>query len=60
MSIKILRLGTTGIKQELIGFYIREHGSEIAVAGIMTTILVGIAALATGDITRALAYGHHH
>lgn len=59
MSIKILRLGTTGIKQE-IGFYIREHGSEIAVAGIMTTILVGIAALATGDITRALAYGHHH
>ena len=40
MSIKILRLGTIGIK-ELIGSYIREHGSEIAIAGIMTTILVG-------------------
>jgi hypothetical protein len=59
MSIKILSLGTIGIK-ELIGSYIREHGSEMAIAGIMTTILVGIAALATGDGMHALANSHHH
>ena len=45
MSIKILSLGTIGIK-ERIGSYIREHGSEMAIAGIMTTILVGTAAAA--------------
>ena len=50
MSIKILRLGTIGIK-ELIGSYIREHGSEIAIAGIMTTILVGIG---------SVSYRGHH
>jgi hypothetical protein len=59
MSIKVLRLGTTGIKLA-IGSYIREHGNEIVIAGIMTAVLVGVAAMATGDITRALAYGHHH
>jgi succinate dehydrogenase hydrophobic anchor subunit len=56
MSIK-LSLGTTGMK-EVIGTYIREHSSEIAIVGIMTTVLVGVAALATGDITHALAYRH--
>ena len=59
MSIKILSLGTIGIK-ELVGSYIREHGSEIAIAGIMTTILVGIAALATGDVMHAFASSRHH
>ncbi|MFZ0328695.1 MAG: hypothetical protein WBP64_02630 [Nitrososphaeraceae archaeon] len=59
MSIKVLRLGTTGMKQ-IIGSYVREHGSEIAIVGIMTTVLVGIAALATGDITHVLATGRHH
>ena len=58
MSIKILSLGTIGIK-ELIGSHIREHGSEMAIAGIMTTILVGIAALATGDVMHALARNSH-
>jgi succinate dehydrogenase hydrophobic anchor subunit len=56
MSIK-LSLGTTGMK-EVIGTYIREHSSEIAIVGIMTTVLVGVAALATGDITHALAMRH--
>jgi hypothetical protein len=59
MSIKVLSLGTIRIK-ELTGSYIREHGSEIAIAGIMTTILVGIAALATGDVMHALARSGHH
>jgi succinate dehydrogenase hydrophobic anchor subunit len=59
MSIKVLRLGTTGMKH-IIGSYVREHGSEIAIAGIMTTVLVGIAALATGDIIQAFAHGAHH
>jgi len=56
MSIK-LGLKTTGMKH-LVGSYIREHSSEIAIVGIMTTVLVGVAALATGDIMHALAMRH--
>jgi hypothetical protein len=55
MSIKI-RLGTVGIK-DLIGSYIREHRNEIIIVGIMVTILVGVTALATGDVMQALARG---
>lgn len=57
MSIKI-RLGTVGIKG-LIGSYIREHSNEIAIVGIMTAVLVGVTALATGDVMQALARGRH-
>ncbi len=55
MSIK-LGLRTHGMK-DLIGYYIREHTSEMAIVGIMTTVLAGVAVLATGDITQALAHG---
>lgn len=54
MSIKILRLGTTGIK-DILGSYLREHGSEIAIVGVMTAVIVGITALTTGDVMQALA-----
>ena len=56
MSIKITL--TVGIK-DLIGSYIREHGNEIAIVGIMTAVLVGVTALATGDVTQALARARH-
>ena len=46
MSIK-LTLRTAGLK-DLIGSYIREHSSEIAIVGIMTTVLAGVAVLVTG------------
>ncbi|HEY7107892.1 MAG TPA: hypothetical protein VH415_00540 [Nitrososphaeraceae archaeon] len=54
MSIKILRLGTTGIK-DILGSYLREHGSEIAIVGVMTAVIVGITAFTTGDIMQAIA-----
>lgn len=57
MSIK-LTLRTAGLK-DLIGSYIREHSSEIAIVGIMTTVLAGVAVLATGDITQAFARHRH-
>jgi hypothetical protein len=57
MSLK-LSLGNTGIKA-LLGSYIREHRNEIVIFGITTTMLVGVAVLATGDISQALARGHH-
>jgi hypothetical protein len=49
------RLGTVGIK-DLIRSYIREHSNEIAIVGIMTTVLVGVTALATGDVMQALEF----
>jgi hypothetical protein len=48
-------LGTVGIK-DLIRSYIREHSNEIAIVGIMTTVLVGVTALATGDVMQALEF----
>jgi hypothetical protein len=57
MSIK-LSLRTAGLK-ELMGSYIREHSSEIAIVGIMTTVLAGVAVLATGDITQVFAKHRH-
>lgn len=57
MSIR-LSLRTAGLK-DLIGSYIREHSSEIAIVGIMTTVLAGVAVLATGDITQAFARHRH-
>lgn len=57
MSIK-LTLRTAGLK-DLIGSYIREHSSEIAIVGIMTTVLAGVAVLATGDFTQAFARHRH-
>jgi hypothetical protein len=59
MSLNFKSLGRTGIKA-LVGSYIREHRSEIVIFAITTTMLVGVAALATGDITQALARGHKH
>lgn len=59
MSIKILRLGTTGMK-DIVGSYIREHSNEMAIVGIMTAVLVGITAITTGDIMTALAHSHRH
>lgn len=57
MSIK-LSLRTAGLK-DLVGSYVREHSSEIAIVGIMTTVLAGVAVLATGDITQAFAVRRH-
>ena len=57
MSIK-LSLRTPWLK-DMIGSYIREHSSEIAIVGIMTIVLAGVAVIATGDITQAFArHGH--
>jgi hypothetical protein len=53
MSIK-LGLRTIGIK-DLVGTYIREHSGEIAIVGIMVTIIVGVTAITAGDIMQALA-----
>ena len=67
MSIKLPRLGTNGMKdvlrlrtngmKDVFGSYVREHSGEIAIVGIMTAVLVGVAALATGDIIQAFARG---
>ncbi len=54
MSISILKLGTTGIKDSF-KWFVREHASEIAIVGVMFVIGVGIALLATGDISEAIA-----
>lgn len=54
MSINILNLGTTGVK-DLIGSYVRGHASEMAIVAIVFAISISIAILATGDITEALA-----
>jgi hypothetical protein len=56
MSISILTLGTTGIK-DAIKWHLREHSSEIMIVGIMVTIGIGIGVLATGDIMEGLAKG---
>ena len=53
MSIK-LGLRTVGIK-DLVGTYIREHSGEIAIVGIMVTIIVGVTAITAGDVMQALA-----
>jgi hypothetical protein len=59
MSINLLSLGTTGIKDvlrwDVLKCYAREHTSEIVILGIMFGISLGIAMLATGDFTEALA-----
>jgi hypothetical protein len=56
MSIKLLRLGTIGMK-DVVGTYVREHSGEIAIVGIMTAVLAGVTALATGDVIQAFAHG---
>ena len=53
MSIK-LSLRTPWLK-DMIGSDIREHSSEIAIVGIMTIVLTGVAVIVTGDITQAFA-----
>ena len=59
MSINLLRLGTTGIKDvpklDVLKWYVREHANEMVIVGIMFGISVGVAILATGDFTEALA-----
>jgi hypothetical protein len=73
MSIKFLNLGTTGTRglrsyltghtDEISGLknfvcsYIRGHSNEIAIVGIMSAIMIGVAALASGDVMEALARG---
>jgi hypothetical protein len=54
MSISTLKLGTTGIKDSF-NWYVREHSGEIAIIGIMVGIGIGVALLATGDISEAFA-----
>jgi hypothetical protein len=59
MSINLLNLGTLGIKDvlkwDILKSYVREHGSEMVIVGLMFGISVGVAVLATGDITEAVA-----
>jgi hypothetical protein len=61
MSINLLSLGTTGIKDvlklDVLKSYVREHANEMVIVGIMFGISVGVAMLATGDFTEALARG---
>ena len=59
MSINILNIGTTGIK-DLVKSYVREHICEIAIIGITSAIVIGIAVLATGDISEAIAARHRN
>ena len=54
MSISILKIGTTGIKNSFKS-YVREHASEIVIVGVMFAIGVGVALLATGDLSEAIA-----
>lgn len=54
MSISILKLGTTGIKDSL-KWYVKNHSSEIAIIGVMIVIGVAVALVATGDISQAFA-----
>lgn len=53
MSISILKLGTTGIK-DAFKWYVKAHANEMTIVGIMVSISVVVAMLATGDITEAL------
>ena len=59
MSINLLSLGTTGIKDvhkwDVLKSYAREHTTEMVIVGIMFGISVSVAILATGDFTEALA-----
>ena len=57
-NVNKINFRNNGVK-DLIGSYIREHSSEIAIVGIMTTILAGVAVLATGDGMQAFA-NHRH
>ena len=63
MSINLLSLGTTGLKDvlklDVLKSYVREHASELVIVGIMFGISVGVAILATGDFTEALARRRH-
>jgi hypothetical protein len=63
MSLNLKSLGMNGMNgmngvKDVLGSYIREHSSEVAIFAITGTILVGVALLATGDITSALARRH--
>ena len=59
MSINLLSLGTTGIKDvlkwDVLKSYVREHTNEMVIVAIMFGISVSVAMLATGDFTEALA-----
>ena len=63
MSINLLSLGTTGIKDvlklDVLKSYVREHASELVIVGIMVGISVSVALLTTGDFTEALARRRH-
>ena len=59
MSIRFMGFGVGGIK-DLVGSYVREHSSEIVIVGVMTAVLVGVTAVATGDILQALASSRRH
>jgi len=54
MSISVLNIRTIGIKN-LVLSHLRERTSEIAIVAIVVTIIVGVAALAAGDIMEAVA-----
>ena len=54
MSINLLSLGTTGIK-DVLKSYVREHANEMVIVAVMLGISVSVAILATGDFTEALA-----
>jgi hypothetical protein len=73
MSIKFLSLGTIGTRglrpyltghtdeisglKDVVCSYIRGHSNEIAIVGIMSAIMVGVAVVASGDVMEALARG---
>jgi hypothetical protein len=64
MSINLLSLRTAEIKDvlkwDVLKSYVREHANEMVIVGIMFGISVGVAVLATGDFTEALARGRGH
>jgi glycerol uptake facilitator-like aquaporin len=59
MSINFLGLGTIGTR-DVLKSYVREHASKMVIIGIMFGISVGVAVLATGDITEAVARSRGH
>ena len=54
MAISIPKLRTIGIRGT-ISWRLRNHASEIVIVGIMVTIVIGVAFLATGDVMEAIA-----
>lgn len=59
MSINFLGLGTIGTR-DVLKSYVRKHASKMVIIGIMFGISVGVAVLATGDITEAVARSRGH